>query len=295
MPLPASKKQVSRLGERLVGSEALSSQDADLFEAVIGCYDEVRSRAQDRVHQVALDVLSRPASDVRVTGRTKTTLTLTDKLRRTPEVKLPYIRDLAGIRVVAAMTLTDQDRLHDELVGAFDCRPSHKRVDRRREPIAGYRALHVVVLVEDLPVEVQIRTELQALWADLYERQADLWGRQVRYGGEPDADSTGSNSRRTAFLSSLQELSTDLIADFESHLDKNRPEELLEQRMRREAEAARLLKRHTRAALKQATKLRARNAEVLKIEATIQDLLAQMSTAVREELNHLADQADTIE
>ena len=35
-------------------------------------------------------------------------------------------------------------------------------------------------------VEVQVRTALQAYWAELYERMADQWGRQIRYGGQAD-------------------------------------------------------------------------------------------------------------
>ena len=47
-----------------------------------------------------------------------------------------------------------------------------------------------------LPVEVQIRTELQDLWAQVFERLADRWGRAIRYGGEldePDAVALGSD------------------------------------------------------------------------------------------------------
>jgi hypothetical protein len=42
------------------------------------------------------------------------------------------------------------------------------------------------VFESGLPVEVQIRTELQDLWAQVFERLADRWGRSIRYGGEPD-------------------------------------------------------------------------------------------------------------
>ena len=41
-----------------------------------------------------------------------------------------------------------------------------------------------------LPVEVRIRTELLDLWAQVFERLADRWGRAIRYEGElyePDA------------------------------------------------------------------------------------------------------------
>jgi hypothetical protein len=34
--------------------------------------------------------------------------------------------------------------------------------------------------------EIQVRTSQQHLWAEIVERLADRWGRQIRYGGQPD-------------------------------------------------------------------------------------------------------------
>jgi ppGpp synthetase/RelA/SpoT-type nucleotidyltranferase len=45
--------------------------------------------------------------------------------------------------------------------------------------------VHVIVSVDELPVEVQIRTKAQHLWAEVFERLADRLGRAIRYGGLP--------------------------------------------------------------------------------------------------------------
>ncbi len=58
--------------------------------------------------------------------------------------------------------------------------------DRRSKPMHGYRAVHLVVQVDDLPIEVQVRTRMQDRWAQITEGLADKWGRQIRYGGVPD-------------------------------------------------------------------------------------------------------------
>jgi hypothetical protein len=288
---PLSRKQLSHLGDRLAADGVLEPADAASLERVVQYYDEIRSRAQDRVAEVSHREFA--GHNVRVTGRTKTTLTLRDKLRRTPAVKLPYIRDIAGIRVVAEMRLGDQDRLVEELCARFGCESSAKRVDRRAEPVAGYRALHVVLIIDGTPVEVQIRTELQALWADLYERQADLWGRQVRYGGEPTPDPSGSNARRRELLDDLIELSVDSIATFERALDDERPLDEA-QLAEGEARARRLLRSRTTEALRQATEIRARDAKLRRTHNQIDQILARWSEIVRQRLNSLADRADTI-
>jgi hypothetical protein len=69
-------------------------------------------------------------------------------------------------------------------------------VDRRIEPSQGYRAVHVIVYPDGVPVEIQVRTRWQHEWADMFEKLADLIGRGIRYGQPPahwwDAVAPGS-------------------------------------------------------------------------------------------------------
>jgi hypothetical protein len=41
----------------------------------------------------------------------------------------------------------------------------------------------VIIQADDIPVEVQIRTDLQDSSAQIVERLGDRWGRGLRYGG----------------------------------------------------------------------------------------------------------------
>lgn len=71
--------------------------------------------------------------------------------------------------------------------------------DRRAEPVAGYRAVHVIANVQDVPVEIQIRTIRQDQWAQVVESLGDKWGRGIRYGDPPPddpADPAISRARR---------------------------------------------------------------------------------------------------
>jgi ppGpp synthetase/RelA/SpoT-type nucleotidyltranferase len=58
--------------------------------------------------------------------------------------------------------------------------------DRRESPSHGYRAVHVIVTILGKLIEIQIRTELQDLWAQISEKSADLFGQEVKYGGGPE-------------------------------------------------------------------------------------------------------------
>ena len=85
----------------------------------------------------------------------------------------------------------------------------HSSADRRAVPSHGYRAVHVIVTVDHRLVEIQVRTTLQDLWAQVVERLADQWGRGIRYGdppSDPDTEVSGGFTRRT-MLKELMRLS----------------------------------------------------------------------------------------
>lgn len=110
-----------------------------------------------------------------------------DKLRRDPTLKLKSIHDLAGARLVIDGTRHDQDAASDRIVEAFAaCSKPPIVKDRRDKPSHGYRAVHVIVFPEDIPVEIQIRTVQQNRWAQATESLGDSWGRGLRYGEGPD-------------------------------------------------------------------------------------------------------------
>jgi hypothetical protein len=67
-----------------------------------------------------------------------------------------------------------------------DCSKPPVVKDRREIPSHGYRAVHVIVFPEDIPVEIQIRTAFQDRWAQATESLGDSWGRGLRYRDGPD-------------------------------------------------------------------------------------------------------------
>ena len=92
------------------------------------------------------------------------------------------MQDVVGLRLVSNLVLVQQDRLTRDLRALF---PASRIVDRRKRPSHGYRAVHLIVDLNGIPVEIQIRTHYQHLWADITERLADAWGRGIRYGRPP--------------------------------------------------------------------------------------------------------------
>jgi ppGpp synthetase/RelA/SpoT-type nucleotidyltranferase len=81
------------------------------------------------------------------------------------------------------MDRDEQDGMVKRLAGMFQ---NTEVVDRRASPSSGYRAVHVIAREQGYPVEIQVRTGLQNAWAQVFERLADVLGRQIRYGEPPD-------------------------------------------------------------------------------------------------------------
>ena len=202
--LPISKSQLGKLGDRLRDRAEPDPVDRALLEEVLIAYGE------------ALQVVT---ADLRELGfvpasRVKTTETIIDKLRRGRGSSLKSIHDLAGARVVLHGDLAAQEAA----VGLFSAGrdPEPTWIDRRADPRSGYRAVHVVVRVDGIPVEVQFRTDLQDIWAETFERLGDVWGRQIRYGGSPAPDPRGEDAttERTELVALMLNLST-IMSEYE--------------------------------------------------------------------------------
>jgi hypothetical protein len=170
VPLPFSRTQIDRLGDRL--RAGVTPEDAEMLHELLLAHAEPLQLVATRLTDVGL----------KPTTRLKTWSTIVEKLQREETMGLKGMRDLAGARVVVGMTLLEQETA---LSTVLDVWPSARVIDRREEPMHGYRAVHVVPRIDGCFVEVQIRTGLQNVWAQTLERFADGWGRQIRYGEPP--------------------------------------------------------------------------------------------------------------
>jgi putative GTP pyrophosphokinase len=163
-----SKAQIDKLGERL---KAGHPSAADLRE--LDDYRRSFSAAYETVISVAR------FGDKEPTGRAaKSTSAIIDKLRR-ETIRLSQIQDIAGCRVV----VPDIFRQELVVIALTDPFPGSTVINRRARSSHGYRAVHVVVTVNDRVVEIQVRTELQQKWAELSEKFADRIDPAIKYGG----------------------------------------------------------------------------------------------------------------
>ncbi len=169
----ASKTDVDKLGDRL-RSGRLNRTDLEQLDEYRESFQSAYRKVVNMVHLVmGREPSGRPG---------KSTTSITDKLNR-GTMRLSQMQDIAGCRVVVD-DLEAQQATMRRLRRQLQPLGTIKVVDRRRKPSYGYRAVHLIVTIDGKPVEVQIRSLFQHLWAELSESTADLYGSQVKYGGE---------------------------------------------------------------------------------------------------------------
>jgi ppGpp synthetase/RelA/SpoT-type nucleotidyltranferase len=219
-----SNSAVQKLGKRLELPEAVTEEDLTLLEDLLVDYSELLTAARGVVDELC-DIVDWPLG---VTHRLKTTDTLIQKLQRAKargsSTNLARIQDIAGIRVSGRLTLAEQDQLKDMVVERFEGQGHRCSVkDRREDPMVGYRAVHVIVSVGGRFVEIQIRTVGQDLWANVFERIADICGRGIRYGEPPEHGGqavTDVISSMEGFSASLYEVEAQVSAGVVAGLDR---------------------------------------------------------------------------
>jgi putative GTP pyrophosphokinase len=158
----------SLTSEELLGDPEFSESVAEAFDTV----DTFRSLHAYplRMTNANLRYYVREHGRPDVTQRLKKFPTIVDKLCREPTMQLANMEDIAGVRAV----LPDQAAVD---AVARKLRKNWKHIHRYRDYVrspkpSGYRAVHVIAVKKGVFVEVQLRTQLQDVWANQVERDS---------------------------------------------------------------------------------------------------------------------------
>ena len=166
--MPISKTQIDRLGDRLKGGPHTESD--------LRLLDDYRRSFGDAYEAVVQTIRQRGEFP---TGRlAKSTLSIVEKLRR-ESLRLSQMQDIAGCRVVVGNVVA-QEQFVASLITEF---PKASVMDRRNNPSYGYRAVHIIAEISGKPIEIQVRTSLQHLWAEVSEKSSDVLDPTIKYGG----------------------------------------------------------------------------------------------------------------
>ncbi|MGO4454204.1 hypothetical protein [Arthrobacter sp. RAF14] len=208
-PMPWSVNALGRLGTCLRDGVEPPPALPDYGDVMLW-YNDFATAIQSRL--MDLDFSNVLGSRVPlIVSRSKTVDTLAEKLRRDRTLKLPKVQDIAGVRLECTMNLRQQDDVVQLLTENLTGDLQVKVKDLRDGSHSGYRAVHLWIRSEQYRAraEVQIRTAVQAHWANAYETLADMFGREIRYGSLPDDPSVAD------VVVKLQKMSTSTLSGWE--------------------------------------------------------------------------------
>lgn len=190
---PPSRSQVNKVSKAVRIYERASEVDRtpelrDRYLAALAALAAYRAQFAAPLLSVNTSLRSFVSTleiEAAVTQRLKREETIRDKFHRHPTMQLAKMQDIGGCRVVVPNQV-EVRRLEKHLdrrwgatvIGRADY------IDEPRE--SGYRALHVVVVRMNYPIEVQIRTEPMHLWAQTVESFSGHYSVNYKQEGSSD-------------------------------------------------------------------------------------------------------------
>jgi ppGpp synthetase/RelA/SpoT-type nucleotidyltranferase len=128
-----TKSQINKLGQKLRTLAQLDAETLRQLQEFRASFDEPMFRAQTQLKELGFEA----------TSRLKTINTIIEKLRR-EKTRLAEMQDIAGLRIVSQADLIEQDRIASSIAETFSVR---RVIDRRKQPMHGYRAVHVIATI----------------------------------------------------------------------------------------------------------------------------------------------------
>jgi GTP pyrophosphokinase len=187
--LPHSRKAIDRAGIAVRDWWLDPDPDVDLPEEAFNVLWEYRRTFRGPLQKVTVGMrqfVQRESTQILVAQRLKRVPTIVEKLVRLPAMKVTRMEDIGGCRAVLPGGRTEIEGVLRRI------EKNRWEVSRFRDYIkkpkdTGYRAIHVVVVRDGRPIEIQLRTQPQHAWAAHVERAGAMRGEALKDGvGPPD-------------------------------------------------------------------------------------------------------------
>ncbi len=173
-----SKRKIDNIGDKLKREEALNEQELkallDWRNSFSSTLDYYYSKLKTKLDQTHIAVLAR---------RLKRIESIQIKLKRFKTMRLSTLQDVAGLRVV----LDSSEALNSAFIQLRGLQTKHtlKRLDNYHNSPKddGYRGIHLIYQgTNSSLIEVQLRTELEHIWATAVETYGELQNTSFKTG-----------------------------------------------------------------------------------------------------------------
>ncbi len=169
-----TNSQIHKLGKKLRKNP--TEEDLKRLDEFRRTYDEIDNKANSLVQEL----LEEQKGYNYTPRKRKTQQSIIAKLRRSPNMALYNMQDVAGCRIVLEGELSFANKIIAILEKGFS--QSSWEVEVKERDKDGYRATHIIVKQEKKCFEIQVRTFAQNVWANIVEQLCDE-SNSLKYGG----------------------------------------------------------------------------------------------------------------
>lgn len=161
--------------------------DQDVLGAALDTVDLYRAQFSVPTSRVAMGLRSMVNTlrlDAEVTQRIKRHVTIIDKITdRETTLDLSKMQDIGGCRVITG-DRESLHQLHKRIKSVWGDAIDHEADYIQSPRDSGYRAIHVVVMREGYPIEIQLRDHILHAWAETVEAISALTRRNYKHDGD---------------------------------------------------------------------------------------------------------------
>ena len=184
---PFSKGEIDRLGQFYAGRRA---DPPDKAAEVLEWHNRLASSSEAAIATFIASKLEWPpqVNGMRTASRVKSADTIASKVRDR-NIQLSRVQDFVGTRFTWNCLHSELRTVGESLAHHLQSLGFHVELkDYLDAPQQGYRGVHLWLRTPAGRIEIQLRTLLQSVWANAYERAGDIAGRRIRYeaGYRPD-------------------------------------------------------------------------------------------------------------
>ncbi len=169
-----TNSQIHKLGKKLRKNP--TEEDLKRLDEFRRTYDEIDNKANSLVREL----LEKQKGYNYTPRKRKTQQSIIAKLRRSPNMALYSMQDVAGCRIVLEGGISSANKIIAILDEGFTQSDWEVEVKERNKD--GYRATHIIVKQKKKCFEIQIRTFAQNVWANIIEQLCDE-SNSLKYGG----------------------------------------------------------------------------------------------------------------
>ena len=145
--------------------------------AILNDWREAHGAVLDEFYDRSVELAHRIDSNIMVAQRLKRLPTIIGKLNRFKTMRLSSMQDIAGVRIIAN-DMTQLEEIDKQLLEWDGLERVDDYIEQPKN--SGYRSKHFIFKKDNMFVEVQLRTQIQHLWATSVESTDILRGSKLK-------------------------------------------------------------------------------------------------------------------